>query len=387
MDEAHRDSHNPCSMVSLSRAVEFTKWSVILVCTWPPSKGATMCQTIRADIAWCLSFLSVFCLLIPLSFSIYKYRTDSIIMTQSTGLTCACIMIIIKTLVLRIHRNKCQLLIDEMEEFINSCNEKEKQVLQSYVDKCWIFYGCVTIINYMGAVPVIFGPFVYPHQRFPTFAVYPFPVETGIIAHIVFIHQCFTGLQCSAAFTIDCQMALLMWFAGARLEILARQIKHVDDPCKFRSFVQKHQRLLSYVNQVSGTMCYIALATTFICSLASVMFSLQLVGNQPLAIRMQYGPATIVALVNLLICAWPTENIIRVCDLIGTNIYNTPWFEMSPKLSKGLIMILQRTQRGIRVSIGGFLPALSFRFYASFLSAVFSYFTTIRLVIMSDTDL
>ncbi|XP_043287691.1 uncharacterized protein [Venturia canescens] len=279
-----------------------------------------------------------------------------------------------------------KLLIDEMEDFLNNCNDKEKRVLQSYVDKCWIFYGSITIVNYLGAVPVIFGPFVFPHQRFPTFAVYPFPVESGLTMYLVFLHQCFTGLQVSAAFTIDCQMALLMWFAGARLEILAKQAADVNDPEKFRSFVEKHQRHLTYIDQVAGTMCYIALATTFICSLASVMFSLQLIGNQPLTIRMQYGPATVVALVNLLICAWPTENVIRVCDLVGINVYNTSWFNVSPKLSRGLIMILQRSQRGTRVSVGGFLPGLSFRFYASFLSAVFSYFTTIRLVITSDGE-
>lgn len=175
-----------------------------------------------------------------------------------------------------------KLLVDEMEEFLISCDEKEKQVLQSYVDRCWIFYGCVTIVNYMGALPVIFGPFVFPHQKFPTFAVYPFPVESGIAMYLVFIHQCFTGLQVSAAFTIDCQVALLMWFAGARLEILSKQVHDVNHPAKFRIFVKKHQRLLFYGKQVSNTMCYIALTTTFICSLASVMFSLQLVGvSQP----------------------------------------------------------------------------------------------------------
>lgn len=96
------------SKVSLEKAVDFTKLSVRLVCTWPTSKYSTKWQIARENCAWFVSLISVFCLLIPLTFSIYEYRYDSIIMTQSTGLACACVMIIIKSLVLRLHRKKCQ---------------------------------------------------------------------------------------------------------------------------------------------------------------------------------------------------------------------------------------------------------------------------------------
>ncbi|XP_043288489.1 uncharacterized protein [Venturia canescens] len=374
------------SKASLGKAVKFTRLSVRLVCTWPPSKHATKWGIFREDFSWCISFLNVFCLLVPLLFSIYEYRADPIIMTQSTGLAGACGMIIIKSLILRVHRKKCQLLIHEMEEFVKTCEDHELHVLQSYIDRCWIFYTGVTVMNYLASVPVIFGPFVFPHQRMPTFAVYPFSIDSGISMYLIFVHQSIVGFQTSAGLTIDCQVALLMWFAGARLEILAEEIKKSSGIEEFGSFVDKHQRLLIYASQVSETMCYIALTSACVCGFSTIMGTMQLLGDRPFIIKAQYGPATLVSLINLLVCAWPTENMLRVCDLIGTNIYNISWLDISPKLMKDITMILRRSQKPVLVSVGGFLPALSFRFYASFLSSVFSYFTTFRLLVLSDAE-
>ncbi|XP_043288377.1 odorant receptor 43a-like [Venturia canescens] len=370
--------------VSLEEAFNFTRLSVRLVCTWPPSTTATKSKIIQENVAWWISFLSVFCLLIPLLASIQKYYSDPIVLTQTMCFCSACATIIMKTLVLRINRDECQYMISEMEEFVKTCESHERRVLQSYVDKLWMFHGIISFMNYLASVPVIFGPFVFPDQAMPTAAIYPFSIESGVLMYLVFIHQSIVGLQTSAALTIDCQMAVIMWFAGARLEILAQEISDSPNVKEFRSFVKKHQRLVAYAERVSGTMCYTALITTVVSGVASIMCCMQFVGNQPLMVQMQFGPVTIVGLTNLMICTWPAENMIKVCNLIGTAVYNAPWFDMSPEQTKDIVMILQRSQQPVQVSIGGFLPALSFRFYSSFLSTVFSYFTTLRLVMSGD---
>lgn len=171
-----------------------------------------------------------------------------------------------------------KLLIDEMEEFVRSCRDAERRVLQSYVDKCWKFYAAVTVMNYLASVPVIFGPFVFPHQRMPTFAVYPFSIDSGMSMYLVFIHQSIVGFQTSAGLTIDCQVALMMWYAGARLEILAEEMKNSCSLRDFGWFVRKHQRLLLNATQVSGTMCYIALTSACVCGFSTIMGTMQLIG-------------------------------------------------------------------------------------------------------------
>lgn len=37
--------------------------------------------------------------------------------------------------------------------------------------------------------------------------------------------------------------------------------------------------------------------------------------DRPFIIKAQYGPATLVSLINLLVCAWPTENMLRVVSI------------------------------------------------------------------------
>ena len=167
-----------------------------------------------------------------------------------------------------------------MEIFLKSVLPHEKTILQYYVDRCASFHVAVTIINYVAALLVIIGPFLFPDpkQQFPTFAEYPFSVDGRLTTLLLYLHQSLAGLQLASGATIDCQSALTMWFAGARLDILANELIDVTTIIEFQSFVQKHQRILSYSVNVTGTVRYIALASTWICGLATVMSSLQLIG-------------------------------------------------------------------------------------------------------------
>ncbi|XP_043287690.1 uncharacterized protein [Venturia canescens] len=371
---------------SFERAIYWTRLSVRLVCTWPPPSGATKWQTTKENIAWSISFVSLLCLFVPLLHSIYEYRSNFIIVTHSTSLCFSCAMSLSKSLTLRLHRKKIQILIDEMEEFLKNAQPHEKQILRNNVNRFCMFHCAISFMNYLSSITISMSPFILPNQRMPTFATYPFSIDSGLPMYLIYVHQSIVGLQCSAGLTVDCQVALMMWFAGARLEILAEEIKKFKNIKNYSSIVKKHEKLLSYVVRVSGTMCYVAFTTSCVCGIALIMFCLQLVGNQPWSVKLQFGPGILVCFINLMVCTWPTENMMGMCDRIGTNVYSTPWVGMRPESSRDIIMILRRSQRPVQVSIGGFLPSLSFRFYASFLSAVFSYFTTIRLVVMTEAD-
>ena len=171
----------------------------------------------------------------------------------------------------------CQFLISEMEDFLKNMKNHERLILQNYVNRCSSFHAFITFVNYLTTAVVICGPFLLP-QPFPTSAAYPFHVDSGIIMYVIYIHQSFVGFQCSTGATIDCQIALLMWYAGARLELLADEFKYVSNVRELHGFVRKHQRLLRYAEEVSYTMCYIALTTTAMSGIGTIFSSLQLFG-------------------------------------------------------------------------------------------------------------
>nr|AXM05215.1 odorant receptor [Campoletis chlorideae] len=369
------------------KAVNFTKLSVGLACSWPLRPDSTKKEKIKFELLWCLSLASALGLFVPLLYSIYEYQSDSLILTKSVCFLGAVSGFIIKVIVCRIHRKRIQALITEMEEFVKNTKPHERILLERYVRKCSFLHVSITIINYMTTLVVIFGPFLMlDDQRFPTPAVYPFPIDHGPIMYLVYIHQSFVGFQCSVGATIDCQAAFFMWYVGARFEMLTQEFQDIQDSWGLHESIRNHQKLLQLAENVKHTMSYIALTTTTMSGIGTVFSCLQLVGNQPMIVKMQFGPVALISIACLFVCAWPADNLIHVCGFVGSAAYNVPWTEMTPNAMKNVLMIIRRSQRPVVSSVGGFLPALSLRYYASFLSTAFSYFTTLRITVNIDNQ-
>nr|UEN71269.1 olfactory receptor 86 [Gregopimpla kuwanae] len=273
-----------------------------------------------------------------------------------------------------------------MEDFRKAAKPNELAVLQRYVDRCKSVHITITLINYLTPVLVLCGTLIKPDEILPAPAAYPFSVDSGLMLYLAYIHQCFAAFQCSAGATIDCQTAMLMWYVGARLEILAAELEKTRNPKTLHNLIERHQQLLGLAYEAKSTMSYIALTTTTTSGIATVCSCLQLVSNEPMVVKMQFGPVALISIACLFVCAWPADNIIAVCDSVGVAAYNSPWVGMPPKLRRHILMILRRSQRPVVASIGGFIPALSLRYYASFLSAAFSYFTTLSATMAADNQ-
>ena len=181
---------------------------------------------------------------------------------------------------------RSQIIIYEMECFLKEAQDHERSILKGYLDRCSFFHVVLTFMNYFTTIAMIGGPLILP-QPLPTCAVYPFSVESGIVKYLVYIHQSFTGLQLSSTLSSDCQIALMMWFAGARFEILAGELGNVTSVNDFQYFVKKHQHVLAYAKDITGTTCYIAFTSMTLSGLGIIMGCIQIVGvrNQKLHLK------------------------------------------------------------------------------------------------------
>ncbi|XP_043284899.1 uncharacterized protein [Venturia canescens] len=372
--------------VSIDAAVRFTRVSVYLAHSWPSSKTSTKKQNVKLQIIWYVSVATSVGLLVPLLLSMYTNQSNSLVFTQSACFVGAICNYLAKMIAYRMQRRRTQILISEMEDFLKAAKPHEKKVLEDYVGRTLAFHVLITAVNYVTALGVICGPLFLP-QEFPTDAAYPFSVDSRFVKYAIYLHQSFVGFQCSTGATIDCQTALMLWFAGARLEILTLEIKNVSDLNSLRCFVQKHQRLLSYAREVCHTASYIVLTTSIACGFGTIFSGLQLLSNQPLAVKIQFGPVVLVAGMNLFVCCWPADNLIRVCDMMGDAVWDASWPDESSRMMKNYSMILHRSQRPVIVSIAGFIPVLSLRSYATYLSSAFSYTTTLRLVLNTNPEI
>nr|XP_012232548.1 PREDICTED: uncharacterized protein LOC105678086 [Linepithema humile] len=114
----------------------------------------------------------------------------------------------------------------KMETFCKEADDKTNITLQHYVDNHKHVYGIYALWCYLTAIGVICGPVFLP-QQFPTDAKYPFFIEQHPIKSIIYLHQSLVGLQAAAGMCIDCNIALLLFYSAARLQLLAQKIRDI----------------------------------------------------------------------------------------------------------------------------------------------------------------
>ncbi|XP_047366299.1 odorant receptor Or2-like [Vespa velutina] len=362
----------------------FTKLSVGLASSWPPSPTATKFRILIFDFSWYALFASGLFLLFPLLNALYVLRDNYVVMSKSICLFCAVVQVLLKMIFCRLQRTQFQGLFFEMDNFCNNADDQERSILQRTVERCKFVHVTYTMGCYLTAVIIVCGP-LYTNQNFPTDAKYPFQTERHPIKEIIFLHQTLVGFQASAGLTIDCQVALLLWYVGAKYEILAEKLKRIKNENELNTCLKKHQDIIRYTKQVKYVVKYLILTIVTTTNVVIIFGGLNIVSKQSLIVKIQYVVIVISASAELFICAWPADNLITMSSNISWGVYYSNWLLVKPKTRKTLLQCILRSQKAESVRIGSVLPPLSLQYYASFLSTSFSYFTALRAM-LSDSD-
>lgn len=90
------------------KAILFTKLSVALTCSWPPSPLATKAQHLFFNALWCIAFLTSVMLFLPLLAAIYVYRKHPVILGKTVSLTAAVAQVTIKMIICRLQQKRFQ---------------------------------------------------------------------------------------------------------------------------------------------------------------------------------------------------------------------------------------------------------------------------------------
>lgn len=130
-----------------------------------------------------------------------------------------------------------------MENYVTNAREDERELFIVYIKRCGKLHLFVMTFGFMAILIIIVAPIGLP-QPFPNIADYPFPVDESPAFELVYAHQSAATLHCLSIPVFDMQIALLLWYSGARLELLAREFKTVTDNGHFVECVKKHQYLL-----------------------------------------------------------------------------------------------------------------------------------------------
>ncbi|XP_046836332.1 putative odorant receptor 92a [Vespa crabro] len=341
------------------KALKFTKGSVALLVAWPPPTNTSRKKLFFLDVYFSASFLCAQTMLLLLLNGMYVHRDNFEIMMQSTCIAIAIIQMSIKMM---------------------ACRMQRSIILEKYVKRCAILHLFLTFGFYLAGTNIVLGP-IFLSQSLPTFAVYPFDTESHPIYEIIYFQQAFTCIQACTGATIDCQIALLLWFAGARFEMLEIEVANTVDEYDLKRCIVKHGQILSYAGKIVKTVRFVILSTVCITTILIVFSGLLLLFSDSVTVKFQFLVLDIVAIVQLFLNSYPAENLIEMSTAIGSAAYDLNWIDKSRKIWKNVCFLIQRSQKPITVSIPGFIPSLSLTYYMSFLSSSFSYFTTLRAAV------
>lgn len=136
-----------------------------------------------------------------------------------------------------------QVIIYEMENFIQQAKSEEKNVIQKYIDKCKLFYIMTLSWITITAVALIFGPLLLP-QPFPIEVQYPFYVDQQPLKTVIYLHHAMMVYQSYVQVCSNVFVAVLLWFVAARFEILSHKFRKVRSFSEYKICIQLHQWLL-----------------------------------------------------------------------------------------------------------------------------------------------
>ncbi|KAH0553537.1 hypothetical protein KQX54_002057 [Cotesia glomerata] len=183
----------------------------------------------------------------------------------------------------------------------------------------------LNVFALLGSIGVILGPAILP-QKFPTDAKYPFLVTNHPIYEIVYFDQAYAGILCSSITAIDCQLAMLLWYSVARLEILGLEMKKIDCNKQLYKCIRKHQFLLRFIGEVIRAGKYIVATTVIMTILAVILGGVHIIGNQPTVVKLQFVVVVGGLSMLLYVTAWPSEMLgtmvsVHQCKNVLTFLY------------------------------------------------------------------
>ncbi|XP_068972063.1 odorant receptor 13a-like [Bombus flavifrons] len=373
-------------VAQLERAIFFTKLSVALTCSWPPSPLITKNRLLLFNALWCTAFASSVALFLPLLAAIYKYYKSPIILGKTVSLASAVAQVVIKMIICRLQQRRFQMLYFDMENFCKHATKTERMVLERYVDK-YKYFHCIYILwSFITTAFVICGP-LYSSQTFPTHAIYPFSTKHQPYNSLIFFHQSLVGFQASSGMGIDTQVALLLRYATARFELLGIQLRNAKTNSELNVCIQKHIELLRYTKEIRLSIKYLVLATIATTTIAVIFGSLNLIANQPLILKTLYAIVVFSASVELFMYAWPADGMMRMSARAATSVYDTAWYKRDISVQRKVFRIILRSQKLETIGISGVVPQLSLSHYAKYLYTSLSYFNALRIMVGDPSSL
>ncbi|KAI4495928.1 hypothetical protein M0802_008143 [Mischocyttarus mexicanus] len=192
----------------------------------------------------------------------------------------------------------------------------------------------------------------------------------------------------SSSSMLSALLVTLVLHVDGQVEIIRRELseisvmakQHVSCKKMLRSSIFRHQKIISFTDNLENVFTYIALIqflsnTIVICALGFVIVT-SLNTDQRYAILSKIGPYYILANIEAFVLCFAGEFLRAKSSIIERAIYDTAWYELDPIDSRILLFLLIRSQKRFAITAGKFMD-MSLEGFASMLKASGSYLSVL----------
>ncbi|XP_029660141.1 odorant receptor 67c-like [Formica exsecta] len=347
----------------LKKIFFFVKLSLFPVLCWPQSKDATRLRMTCVKLYQYFCIILAICLQLPVIYTMTNHLDDFLVLVDLIiGMSANHVLLLYSFI--SIMYNYLQYVTFEMIDFSELIKPHEDIIIQRYIDKCIILYGASLITFYLASVVVIILPFVMD-QPFPLLIEYPFDAHHQPLRTILYIHQVIVGIHVSGQLCSNVFMALLLWFASARFEILTEELRKTTDIYHLAKCIRKHQHLLKYANEAVLAARPFALTTVCCSTICMVILCLLLLTNRSMILVLKCFGLVVSGLSEVFMYTWPAENLIYMSQDVGQAAFDMSWYDQSIEIRNCIQIIMQRSQKPVTIAIPCVMPTLSLNYFAS----------------------
>ncbi|XP_078049812.1 uncharacterized protein LOC144476576 [Augochlora pura] len=208
----------------------------------------------------------------------------------------------------------------------------------------------------------------------------PFNTNISPTYEIVMILQ-FTSLIMSTYVYSICSGLLLMVMVhmGCQVDILCEEISKIatsKDHKKFQFVARRHQELIVFSERIEEVFTFIAVAqlltnTIVTCCVGYIVIYTLQEGND-LPQLLKYVCSYIAICSEIFTYCFAGEYLNIKSDLIVDTAYQISWYNLEPSMSRHVILLLLRSQKGLRLTFGK-ISTLSLRTFSGIMKSSASY--------------
>ncbi|XP_039304396.1 odorant receptor Or2 [Solenopsis invicta] len=328
------------------KILQFLEICNTLTCTWPYNPDNSKFMLMFQKFICGFTVLNGIFVEITLMRAIYEYGHDvTIIMKSLTEFICVADFLI-KLILCRLNSARIQHILKEMKNFLLASNDRERIILQKYIDRYACFSMFVTSTYFLAPITFLCTP-MFTSRKFPTEGLYPFSTESSFVTFVIFATQIYTSMQVACSVSVDFMFTVFFLYTTARLEMLCLEIQTAKSERQINSCIKKHQEIIKRQS--------LGIASSFIFLVAS--------GCE-----------------RVYVTAWAADDLMENSERVAMAVYNMSWIGRSQRITKNIYFMMQRSQKPFVINMG-LLPILSLKHFAKYLVTLLSYFTTMRAII------